>query len=232
LRTARAYAFLQNFLLATVGEEWLSPLHGLRKYGKRELNLAAELESMRLRFYGFYLVACEDLGMEPQLLSEEPVDQGAAKESALKWLALLESPDLHVDEPDLSCDTRMSIPIATDPARNVIRLWATLGVRLVPLEANYARPPKVRPIEKGNDTNDSDLTATRKTEYELEIDKSGWANPPSYTVGKSEYVLAIDEFAEFELSGSASFTREEFQAICEKNNRNKDQILQALKSHR
>ena len=39
------------------------------------------------RFYGFYLVACEDLGMKPQLLAEEMVDQAAAKQAALDWLA-------------------------------------------------------------------------------------------------------------------------------------------------
>jgi hypothetical protein len=210
LRTARAYAFLQNLLQATVGEKILSQLRGLSPWGRRELNLAVELESMRLRFYGFYLLSCEDLGMEPQLLPDEPVDKAAALNAALKWLALLESPDLHVDVPEMTADTRMSIPIAYDPMRNVTRLWATLGVRLIPLKAEYARPPKVRPKEKGGD----------------------WTDPPPHTLGSSEYVLAVDEFAEFELPGSASLTREEFQEICEKNQRDKEKILQALKASR
>ena len=145
---ARAYAFLQNFLLATVGNENLSALQGLNPWGHREPNLAVELESMRLRFYGFYVISCEDLGMAPQLLPEEPVDQTAAKTTALKWIDGLDTPDFHVDMPDLAIDTRMSIPITMDPGRNVTRLWATLGVRLAPLEAKYARPPKVRPKEK------------------------------------------------------------------------------------
>jgi hypothetical protein len=205
LRTARAYAFLQNFLLTAVGKEKLSKLHGLNSRGKRDPNLAAELESMRLLFYGFYLIACEDLGMEPQLLRDEPVYQPSSLEFAQKWLSGLKSFDIPVGD-DFWCDTRMSIPIAFDPARNVTRLWATLGVRLVPLEAEYARPPKVRPLRNGG----------------------VWTDPPSYSLGISEYVLAVDEFAEFELPGSASLTREEFQAICEKNKRNKEAILQAL----
>ena len=105
LRTARAYAFVQNFLLATVGKDNLSKLHGLSQWGKREPNLAADLEAMRLRFYGCYLIACEDLGMEPQLLPGEPVDQAAARQSALAWLALLDSPDLHLAVPDMTADT-------------------------------------------------------------------------------------------------------------------------------
>jgi hypothetical protein len=166
------------------------------------------------------------------LLPDEPVDQPAAKESALKWLTVLESPDLHVEEPDLSRDTRMSIPIANDPVRNGTRLWATLGVRLVPLEAKYARGPKVRPKEQGSEKNEPDSHSIGRNKYDLELDKSGWADPPPYALGSSEYVLAVDEFAEFELPGSTALTREEFQAICEKNKRNKEQILQALKAYR
>jgi hypothetical protein len=210
LRTARAYAFVEKFLLMTVGEENLSGLHGFGEWGRRERNLARELADLRLRFYGFYLVSCEDLGMEPKLLADEPVDQGAAKEAALKWLARLDSSDLHVEVPELTADARVSVPIARDLSRNVTRLWATLGVRLVPLNADYARRPKVRAKEKGGE----------------------WEDPPSYAVGKSDYVLAVDEFAEFELPGSASLTREEFRAICDKNKGDKERILQDLKARR
>jgi hypothetical protein len=210
LRTARAYAFVENFLLTTVGEENLSRLHGFGEWGRRERNLVRELAEMRLRFYGFYLVSCEDLGMEPKLLADEPVDQAEAKEAALKWLTLLESPDLHVDVPELTADARVSVPIARDLSRNVTRLWATLGVRLAPLTADYARPPKVRSKQQGGE----------------------WEDPPSYAIGKSDYVLAVDEFAEFELPGSASLTRAEFRAICDKNKGDKEKILQDLHARR
>src|SRR5262249_14772651 len=35
LRTARAYAFLQNFLLSSVGQDHLAKVHGLRQGGRR-----------------------------------------------------------------------------------------------------------------------------------------------------------------------------------------------------
>jgi len=43
LRTARAYAFLQNFLQSTVGRQRLEKLHGLKQGGTREATLDAEL---------------------------------------------------------------------------------------------------------------------------------------------------------------------------------------------
>ena len=54
-------------------------MHGLRQGGRRESSLDAELAAVRQRFYGFYLIACEDIGMKPQFLADEPVDQPAAE---------------------------------------------------------------------------------------------------------------------------------------------------------
>lgn len=53
LRTARAYAFVQNLLQTVAGEETLGQLHGLTKDGKREASLGDELETFRQRAYGF-----------------------------------------------------------------------------------------------------------------------------------------------------------------------------------
>ncbi len=63
LRTARAYAFLRNFLQSTVGRQRLEKLHGLKQGGTRDATLDAELDALARRFYGFYLIACEDVGM-------------------------------------------------------------------------------------------------------------------------------------------------------------------------
>ena len=65
VRTARAYAFLANFLEAAVGKEELQSLHGLRKEGLREQDLRTELHGMRDLFYGLYLISAEDIGMKP-----------------------------------------------------------------------------------------------------------------------------------------------------------------------
>jgi hypothetical protein len=199
LRTARAYAFLQNLLLATAGKDHLATLHGLKQGGAREMALADELDGIRLRFYGFYLTACEDLGMRPQLLADEPVDQKAAQASALEWLKDLRR------NPDLACDTRVAVPIYVDRINGKTRLWATLGVRLAPLEAGYARPPQVRPKAQGGP----------------------WKEVESYQLASSQYVIPVDEFAEIELAGLRTLTRQELRAACDRY-KTKEEIVKAL----
>jgi hypothetical protein len=199
LRTARAYAFLQNFLQSTVGRQRLEKLHGLKQGGMREAALDAEIGALARRFYGFYLLCCEDIGMRPQFLSDEPVDQAAARREALKWLEHLDA------DPDLACDTRVSLPIAVDPVRGKTRFWATVGVRLAHLDASYARPPRVRPKDK----------------------KGDWKEVERYQVGSSAYVIPVVEFAEFELSGSTALSREEFRAVCDRYS-TKEEIVRAL----
>ena len=55
LRTARAYAFLQNFLRATAGQERLAELHGLGRAASGSRRWTRNWTPSRQRFYGFYL---------------------------------------------------------------------------------------------------------------------------------------------------------------------------------
>jgi hypothetical protein len=199
LRSARAYAFLQNFLSAVVGEQRLARLHGLKQDGERPSTLDAELNAVRSRFYGFYLIACEDIGMKPQLLDGELSEQHAAKQAALDWL------DKLPDNADLRCDTRVSVPIFVDQLQHKTRIWATLGVRLARLEASYALPPCVRP-----------KSGTSK-----------WTEVESYKLSHSDYVIPVDEFAEIELAGSSALTREELRDACDRY-KTKDEIVRGL----
>jgi hypothetical protein len=202
LRSARAYDFLQNFLLATVGRERLAELHGLKKGGAREPNLADELAALRERFYGFYLISCEDVGMRPAFLEDESVDQQAAQAAALDWVESLP------DDPDLACDTRAAVPIFRSLRPDKTRLWATLGVRLARLDASYARPPKVRPLDE-------------------QAEDREWRDPERRQLGTSHFVIAVDEFAEFEVDGSSVLTRAELRAACNQH-KTKEAILEAL----
>ena len=199
LRTARAYAFLQDFLTATVGEDTLTNMHGMRKGGQREPNLAEELDHFRQLFYGFYLIACEDIGMRPEFIEGEPVQLDLAMKSALDCLADLSN------NPDLAIDTRVSLPMFLSVIRGKTRLWGTLGVRLALLDASYAKAPRIR----AKDSDDE------------------WQVVDSYTLGTSKYVIAVDEFAEFEIKGSSALTRDEFRAICDKH-KTREKIMKAL----
>lgn len=199
LRTARAYAFLHNFLLATVGQQRLATMHGLRQDGQRPMNLADELVAIKQRFYGFYLVGCEDIGMRPKFLEDEPVDQNAAKWAALAWLESM------ADDPDLACDTRVVVPIYVDPNSGRTRLWGTLGVRLAHLDASYARSPKIRPMDQSRD----------------------WQEVEEYQLADRHYVIPVDAFAEFETDGRDVLTREEFRKACDRY-KTKEKIVEAL----
>ncbi len=199
LRNARAYAFLQDFLTAAAGRERLEKLHGLREGGERPPTLDAELGAVRSRFYGFYLLSCEDIGMKPQLADGELADPPAAKQAAMDWLGSL------ADNADLRCDTRVCVPIFVDPLHGKTRIWATLGVRLAHLEASYARPPRLRP--KGRD--------------------EAWTEVKSEQLGNNRCVIPVDEFAEIELAGSAALTRAELRDACDRY-KTKEEIVRGL----
>jgi hypothetical protein len=199
LRTARAYGFLQNLLATVAGPERLKKMHALRQSGPRELSLDAELTAIRQRFYGFYLITCEDIGMKPEFLGDEPVDQAAARQAALKWLDAMET------DKDLACDTRAAVPIYVDPMQQKTRNWATLGVRLAHLEASYAQAPMVRPKSGGKE----------------------WKEPEKWQLGTSRYVLPVDEFAEIELSSNNVLSREELRAACDRY-KTKEEIVRGL----
>ena len=100
--------------------------------GPRKPPLAEELAALRKRFYGFYLVSCEDIGMRPEFLEGELVEEAEAKAAALAWLETLR------DEPDLARDTRVAVPIFRSLARNKTRLWARKVKKLSrPVIADY-----------------------------------------------------------------------------------------------
>jgi hypothetical protein len=199
LRTARAYAFLANFLEAALGQEALSQLHGLKQGGERKMDLRTELGWMRDLFYGAYLVSAEDLGMKPAFAPEEGVDQERCYRLATDWLLQAFA------DPDLAIDTRVAVPIYVDPRRQATKLWTTLGVRLTPLDVRYARPPHIKPAEGEGE----------------------WKPVEEYKLGPSEYLIPVDEFAEVELKGLKVLTREELRALCDRE-KTKEAIVRAL----
>jgi hypothetical protein len=199
LRTARSYDFLLNFLLAAVGEDALASLRGLKEGGQRGSSLLAELRWMREFFYGLHLLGVEDIGMTPALRPDEPVDRAACEAKAKEWLAS------YVQDSDLKVDTRVSVPLYYDIARQRTRLWATIGVRLAKLEASYARPPKIKPVAGAGD----------------------WQEVQPYQLEAAQYLIAVDEFAEVEIPGLGPLTRQEFRDVCNAH-KTRSEIVQAL----
>ena len=186
LRTARAYAFLANFLESAIGKDALDHLHGLKKDGERTASLHAELLWMRDLFYGLYMISAEDIGMKTRFSSDEAVDQDRCYRIAVAWL------DKATDDPDLAADTRVAVPIYV--TRDVTRVWLTLGVRLTKLDTKYVLPPSIKQAKGEGD----------------------WKPVASHKLHSANYLIPVDEFAEVELKGRRVLNREELQAICDK----------------
>jgi len=201
LRTARAYAFLAGLLDAVLGEEAMSALHGFAGGRERAPNLAAELRSMRDLHYGLALVAAEDIGMKAPLATDEPADAHACYAAATAWLAHAQ------DDADLAADTRVVVPVYVDPRRGTTRQWATVGVRLARLSVSYVEPPKLRPADGSAE----------------------WREAEPREMAAAEYLIPVDEFAEFEVTGSRVLTRGEFRAVCDRE-RTKEAIVGALRA--
>ena len=200
LRTARAYDFLANLLQTTFGESALRSLHGLRESGERSLDLFAELTWTRNLFRGLYYLSAEDIGLKPEVLVAGDAERADCERIAAEWIG-------HVfDDPDLKADTRVSVPIFVDPDRRIVRIWATLGVRLAKLETKYASPPRVKPIHSSED----------------------WEPLKKFYLGEKTYLIPVDEFAEVELKGMRVLDRSGLRSICDAN-KTKEAIVSALK---
>lgn len=183
LRTARSYQFIEQHLTKTLGPDCLKKLKGLKQSGEREMNLADELASMKQLFYGLYLVSCDDIGLKPSLSQTDEVDQAKAYESASSWLATIWS------DPDMSVDTRVAVPVFFDRINQRTHLWITTGVRLTKLDTRYATPPRIRPAGSSDD----------------------WQVVEPNKLKSSLYLVAVDEFAQIELSGIRTISREELR---------------------
>ncbi|MBS0264776.1 MAG: hypothetical protein JSS02_22770 [Planctomycetes bacterium] len=203
LRTARSYAFLENFLTATLGEKTLKTIHGLRQAGAQQDNLATELAIQRDRFYGLYLISCEDIGHKPALKNGEAMDPEACYQAAADWLTKL------ADEADLAEDTRVAVPIYIDPARRTTRLWVTLGVRLTKLEARFVRAPRLQPA---NGT-------------------EPWQEVEDWKLNTAFHVIPVDEFVEVNVPSLAPPNREELRKLCNEH-KTREQIVEALAAGR
>ena len=202
LRTARSYAFVADLLEATFGAPALETLHALRADGPRPAPLGVEVRAMRDLFLGFALLSSEDIGHRLDLTAAELDRRATAEGAATAWLTQVAAGP--ASDPDLAADTRVAIPIGLDTRTNKVRLWATIGVALTPLNASYARPPQLR-LAAGGD----------------------WHPVRPNGLKSSIQYVAVDEFAAIELDGGRVLNRAELRAICD-THQTRDAIRAAL----
>lgn len=200
LRTARGYRFLGNVLTAVLGEGVLEATHRLNEDGTRaEAPLAAELDRAARRAYGLYLLTAASVGLRPEdgLLADElaDLDAEACVEAARTWL------DGWQDDPDVLADPRVIVPTF---GGDTITYWATLGVKALRVEAEFA------------------------ADHAPEVVDSGWCELEG--VVPHEYVLLTEVMREVRLPASTPPpSRETLRRVCDEN-ADPDAIVSALEA--
>ena len=111
VRRADSYRFIRSVLVEAFGEAALQDLHRLRQDGHAEQTLAVELEFMAALFEGAANVARLELGASP-----------AGETSAfVEWMANRRQ------DPDITADLRMMVPVYYDVERRQAKAWMFLG---------------------------------------------------------------------------------------------------------
>lgn len=202
LRRAIGYRHVRGVLESAFGAAALRDLRRQSEEGPSGVPLADELLAIEQLFFGAHAVACAEIGL--------PVDaqapQSAAAEFA-RWAKEL------AGDPDLKQDNRMMVPVFFDVQRRQTKVWAFLGWRSRPLEATFAKPPKV------------EVTGV--------AEKKGWfgfggrkAEAPAIEFESARYNLVYPVTAEVYVT--RRMNREEFRALCDRR-KGVEEILAGLR---
>ncbi|MBN2083213.1 hypothetical protein JW859_13525 [bacterium] len=239
LRTARGYAMLVGALKDVLGSDAFAgvPIGA-------DQTAAASLEASCAVFYGLHLLSCLDVGipcgldageldvltiLEPpeelteELLAQYPVaaDPALSEADALALIACCQHAEDWLaglwDSDFLAKDPRVIVPVFKRADTNNLRCWAVLGVKLVKLEASYARPPRLVQVNTWG-SNPITLEQARQ-----QLAAGGGA---SITWDPLEKLMPVYVFAEVEI-GPDPLTRAEFRAICDTGS-TREEIITAL----
>lgn len=145
LRSARAYVFLRNVLIAALGESALQGSGRMIEDGTLSaVTLDGELTAKIDWLYGLHVVAAAAIGMADELTDEERVafEPAAVEEVARAWLR-----DWRRDA-DVARDPRVAIPIVSDAVTQKTRNLAVVGVKVIRLSASFVDgyEPEVMPV--------------------------------------------------------------------------------------
>ena len=175
LRRAVAYRFIRNLLLKHLGSDALGSLHRLTPEGPVEASLASELEQIGALFFGAFLTASAEAGISKDERDREihlqAVQYGRLNPEESHSLGMGGGEDSDHDyflnwakerqDPDLSRDARMMVPIFYDIEKRKTKVWVFLGWSWFALTVNFAIPPKVRIF----DLLGCDVTRKHRVEY-------------------------------------------------------------------
>ena len=201
LRRARSYNFIHSVLKDMLGESSLAKIHRLTASGPVKKDLALELKEMEGIFFGAALIVANETGCALQITNMDGSGNGGNKdiEFARRWMNHLS------DDPDVSRDNRMMVPVFYDIQKSMTKVWVVLGYERKSVEVGFKSTPQITVF----DGNGKKIDASRlDVHYNPEV-RSLW-----YPVFAEIYVKNI-------------LDRDEFRKLCDRY-ATRPEILKAL----
>ncbi len=139
LRRARSYNFVHNVLTDMLGKNNLAKIHRLTASGPVEKDLSLELKEMEALFFGTALIVANETGCALQITNRDGSGDGVKKDIgfARHWMNHL------FDDPDVSRDNRMMVPVFYDLQREMTKVWVVLGYEAKSLNVGFESDPQI-----------------------------------------------------------------------------------------
>ena len=201
LRRARSYNFIHSVLTDTLGKNNLAKLHRLTASGPVKKDLSLELKEVEALFFGAALIVANETGCALQITNRDGSGNGGNKdiEFARQWMNHLS------EDPDVSRDNRMMVPVFYDIPRKMTKVWVVLGYEQKSVEVGFKSAPRITVFDsQGKKIDESKLDVHYKDQV-----RSLW-----YPVFAEIYVKNI-------------LDRDEFRKLCDRYS-TKPEILKAL----
>jgi hypothetical protein len=113
-----------------------------------------ELKEMEALFFGAALIVGNETGCALQITNRDGSGSGAKKdiEFAVRWMNHLS------DDPDVSLDNRMMVPVFYDLERAMTKVWVVLGYEEKSLKVGFSSTPQIKVFDsKGKKVDKSRL---------------------------------------------------------------------------
>jgi hypothetical protein len=205
LRRARSYNFIHGVLKETLGEANISKLHRLTATTPVAKDIGVELKEMEALFFGAALIAANETGSALEITDTDGSGSGKNSdiEFAGRWMKNI------AQDPDISRDNRMMVPVFYDVARGMTKVWVVLGYVQTPIEVSFVSKPEISVFDGAGKKVDDSALDVQFTEQTGSL---------SYPVFAEIYVKKL-------------LNRDEFRKLCD-GYTTKSQILEALQKLR
>jgi hypothetical protein len=193
-RKSLAYKFINQTLQEIFGAESLQKLHRQTAHGSVEKSLFEELAEIEMMFRGAAVMACIELGMQPEIVVG--VDYAAAYQHFTAYAKQIS------EDKELTSDCRMMVPIQVDGPDDY-KVWAFLGWEDVLVDVKYTERPNVLSIKADVD---GDFYKTFRKMYYGDVPE------PEIQYLDASYKIYRPVCAE--LNVKTLLNRQQFQAVC------------------